>query len=258
MYKYLCLLYFYGNLLSGYAQNEITMKNLEGTWKELEIRIDETFLPTEAVPVRDSPGPHKQTYTSNKHWIFRSGTLSVVAYPCCMSEHHNIVVTSDFLRLMPKDSTRSEDVYTITLRGDTLLAEKFGGASIHYLVRDKLPAQKLNDILAGKVNPVCFHGDWEIPVGEVSVPYDAIVVSYPFKLPAELHINASNQHWYWANNRFYLEVDGVKRPFKVHSVASDEDDMWLIPEKWIKNYKNPEYPEEDAYYSVWLRRIPKE
>lgn len=261
MSKWVSLLFFLASLFHTAAQDSISLKGIEGTWKELYVKVDETGIPSEALPVRDTEGPLIKTYSSDKHWVIRSNKLSIIAWPCSRYEQHTVELSGINLRFIPTDSTSWSEVYTLSFSHDTLLAKSlFPGSSTHYFVRDQLPAAQLNELLAGKINPQCLYGDWEIPVGEVSVPYDSIVVGYPFKLPAELHIKASNLHWYWANERFYLKVDGVKRPFKVNSVSATDENMWLIPEKWINKYKDPnsEFEQSEGYYSVWLRRISEE
>ena len=245
----------------GMPQDTVSLKKIQGSWKELFVVVDETGIPSEALPVRDVEGPIINTYSSDKHWVIQSNKLSIIEWPCSMSEQHTIDLYNNMLRIVPKDSNSWEESYFLSFHHDTLVAESPDfGRETHYFLRERLPQKQLANLLTGKINPECLYGDWEIPVGEVSVPYDAIVVGYPFILPAELHIKSSNLHWYWANNRFYLEVDGVKRPFKVISVSKTDENMWLMPEKWINTYKNPdpELAEPDEYYKVWLRRTSEE
>lgn len=224
----------------------IAQNKLEGAWILTAVRHDNTLITSEVPDL----GPYRWIFP-NTHWLFKDNKLYEIDYPCCLKEISNAVEKKDLL-LKAKDG--QEELFSIDLWNDSLvLTSELPYGETDYLIRDTLQVKELAKFANGYINPVCLYGNWEIPVGEVSVEYDAINVWYPWKMKEQIHVDSKNLHHYWANNRFYLEVDGVKRPFTVESVSLQDGNMILIPGSWVKEY----IKEPDAYQvsNVWLRRI---
>lgn len=226
---------------TGFAQDTSSFKP-EGAWILTAIRHDNTLINAEL----PESGPYRWTFP-NLHWLFRDKKLYQIDYPCCLQEVSSFNETGKNLRINGKG--RSEELFSMELRNDSLvLTSHFPYGETCYLIKDSLPVRELAKFAEGWVNPVCLYGDWDIPTGEVSVEFDAILVTYPWKLPERIHVEAKNLHHYWANNRFYLEVDGVKRPFRVKHVSQQTGNMTLTPDNWGDMYAKNQHSE------VWLRR----
>ncbi len=229
-------------------------KQLSGTWLLTSMRLDNTLinsdLPTE--------GPYRWIYP-NTHWLFTNKKAYEIDYPCCLLEIYDYVVTKEGDHyLMSWSEGKLEAIYSIQLRNDSLIMEekRLLGA-VYYFVKDTIAGNELTKYTDSYINPVCLYGDWEIPIGEVSVAFDAINMWYPWKLPEKIHIDEKNLHQYWSNNRLYLEVDGVKRPFRVKKVSLQNENMTLIPESWVEEYIEKNKFDEYEYQveSVWLRKL---
>ena len=222
---------------------------LNGAWILTAIRHDNTLI---ALDIPD-PGPYRWT-SPNTHWLFKNEKSYEIDYPCCLLEASTISVKGDNLLIKAKGG--SDELFGIEFRNDSLiLTSELPYGAAYYLIKDTLPLKELDKFTSGYINPVCFYGNWDIPTGEVSVRSDAIIVWYPWKFPEKINIDANNLHHYWANNRLYLEVDGVKRPFKVKSVSHQTGNMILIPEKWVNEYIIKQNLEPYQISIVWLRRI---
>ncbi|WP_343633849.1 hypothetical protein [Fluviicola sp.] len=223
------------------AQDSSSSK-LEGAWILTAIRCDNKLISSEF----PDPGPYRWIFP-NLHWLFQEEKVYEIDYPCCLQEVSSVSEKGKELRI--KWNSGLEEGFSIDFRNDSLiLTSDLPYGERYYLIKDGLPVNELAKFIKGYINPVCLYGDWEIPTGEVSVEYDAILVSYPWKLQEQVHVEAKNLHHYWANNRFYLEVDGVKRPFRVKHVSLQTGNMMLTPDKWANVHA------ENQYSEVWLRR----
>lgn len=244
MKQVLPVLFLYFSFLS-IAQNK-----LEGAWVLTKVRLDNTLITSE-IP---EPGPYQWIFP-NMHWLFKDQKIYEVDYPCCKTQISHFVEEKEIL-LIKGINGAPDERFMIGFQRDTLLLQsELSYGSMYYLVKDTLPVEELYKFHDGYINPACLYGDWEIPVGEVSVEYDAINVWYPWKMKEQIHVEAKNLHHYWANNRFYLEVDGVKRPFTVESVSLQDRNMILIPGSWVKEYIKKQKPDPYQVSNVWLRRI---
>jgi hypothetical protein len=239
------LLYFLILLpISAFSQNS----QLSGAWILTSIRYDNTLLESDY----PEPGPYRWT-SPNTHWVFKDNKCYEINYPCCLLNEKTVSIKEGTLYLKATD--RSVEMFGFDFRNDSLiLTGQLPDQSVYYFIKDTIPLKELNKFTTGYVNPVCLYGDWEIPTGEVSVPFDAINVWYPWKLPEKIHIDEKNLHHYWANNRIYLEVDGVKRPFRVKKVSLDDENMTLIPESWVEEYIKKFNLSAYEVESVWLRK----
>jgi len=248
--KRLVGIYFILSALNLSAQDSL-IAQLQGSWILTAIRMDNTLISSEF----PQPGPYRWI-SPNTHWIFKSNGFYEIDYPCCLIRTGTFALRKEEELFMSFGTQRKiDELFTIQFRRDSLILEnRLSYGSSYYFVKDSLPVKELNRFTTGYVNPVCLYGTWEIPVGEVSVEFDAINVWYPWKLPETIHVNAKNLHHYWANNRFYLEVDGVKRPFKVEKVSINENDLILIPESWVNETINKQKLERYQVSNVWLRR----
>lgn len=221
----------------------------KGAWILSSIRLDNSLATSEY-----TDGPYRWIYP-NEHWLFRDQKIYIVDYPCCMLQVNHFVTEKETLRIKGVNG-RLDEVFQMDFRNDSLiLNNSLPYGSCYYFVKDTLQVKELLKFADGYVNPVCLYGDWEIPTGEVSVEFDAINVWYPWKLPEKVHVQAKNLHHYWANNRFYLEVDGVKRPFIVGSVSLKDNDLILIPDRWVKDEIKKKKLDPDQISTIWLRRI---
>lgn len=239
-----------------FAQDSLTTADFQGIWHLTAERIEKSDLINEDAPF--TPG-FKWLYP-DVHWIIKENKIYEIAYPCCLKNTYTFSTGKD--AIFVKQGRGEEyltDIYEVKFPKDSLVLENWVYTSYTmYFQKDTLPEKEINQIVKGAINPTCLYGDWEIPVGEVSVPYDAITVWYPYILPETIHIDAKNIHHYWANNLFYLEVDGVKKPFKVADVSLVDANLTLIPQSWVKKYREgSEYDRYDGS-NVWLRKITKE
>lgn len=221
----------------------------KGAWILSSIRVDNSLVTSEY-----TDGPYRWIYP-NEHWLFRDQKIYIVDYPCCMLQFNHFVTEKETLRIKGVDR-RLDEVFQMDFRNDSLiLNNSLPYGSCYYFVKDTLQAKELLKFADGYINPVCLYGDWEIPTGEVSVEFDAITVWYPWKMKETIHVDEKNLHHYWGNNRFYLEVDGVKRPFVVGNVSLQDNDLILIPEKWVNDYIKRQKLDRYQVSNVWLRRI---
>ncbi len=239
-----------------FAQDSLTTSDLQGTWHLTAEQIVKSPLVNEDVAYT----PGFRWFYPDVHWIIKGNKIYEIAYPCSLRNTLTFKTFGDgILVKRARGEEYYETMYSVRFPKDSMVMEENMFTShTTYFQKDTLPEKEINQIIKGTINPTCLYGDWEIPVGEVSVPYDAITVWYPYKLPETIHIDAKNIHHYWANNLFYLEVDGVKKPFKVAGVSLNDDNMTLIPQSWVKKYQ--EESEYDRYdeSTVWLRKILKE
>lgn len=239
-----------------FAQDSLTASDLQGTWHFTAERIEKSDLINEDVPFK----PGFEWIYPDVHWIIKGNKIYEIAYPCCLQKTYTFSTGKDaiFVR-QGRGVEYFTEIYEVKFPKDSLVLENWIYTSrTMYLEKDTLPEKEIQQLIKGTINPTCLYGDWEIPVGEVSVPYDAIMVWYPYKLPETIHIDAKNIRNYWSKNLFYLEVDGVKKSFKLAGVSLNDDNMTLIPQSWVKKYQ--EESEYDRYdgSNVWLRKIPKE
>lgn len=234
-----------------FAQDVISSK-LNGAWILSAIRSDNTLINSDYA----DPGPYRWT-SPNTHWLFKDKKIYEIEYPCCLLSTTNFKIAKegDLFRMSAIEG-RMDQLFSVQFQNDSLiLDESLPYGARYYFIRDTIPVKELTKFTTGYINPLCLYGDWAIPTGEVSVEFDAINVWYPWKMKEQIHVDAKNLHHYWANNRFYLEVDGVKRPFKVGSVSLQNNDLILIPESWVKEYIKKQKLDPYQISNVWLRRI---
>jgi hypothetical protein len=233
-----------------FAQDSISSK-LSGAWILSAIRIDNSLKTSEFTNENDS---YRWIYP-NTHWLFKNQKIYEIDYPCCLIEVSGFTIENKAtIRIKVEGRTQTE-AFLIDFHNDSLiLINELDYGSSYYLTKDMLPVKELAKFSDGYINPVCLYGNWEISVGEVSVEFDAINVSYPWKMKEQIHVNATNLSDYWVNNRFYLEVDGVERPFKVESVSQHNDDLILIPENWVNEYIQKQKLDPHQTLTAWLRR----
>lgn len=246
--------------LSALYGQKAAKQSFQGAWKVVYERYEFDGRSEEA-PLIDRDGvfvEERDRYDyPEEHWVFRGSKVYRIAFPCCLLSSGTLTQKDSAAKLTLSIGYTTEVLYSSSIGKDTIFFSD--PMSTYCLVRDTLNAAELDPLLKGIVNPKCLWGTWEIPTGEVAVPDDGIMISYPWKMPDSLTITPENQHWYLANNRFYLEVDGVKRPFKVKSIDSEGyGGIYLEPETWVKAYmeKYDLYPSEVEH--VWLRRVPEE
>lgn len=249
--KLLLTLFFLSFSLLFLAQDSISPK-LSGAWILSAMRMDNTLINSDY----PDPGPYRWIYP-NTHWLFKDKKIYQIDYPCCLIEVDDFVTENKTILRIKADEGRQDEVLFIDFRNDSLiLSDELQYGTTYYFLKDTIPVKELAKFTNGYINPICLYGDWEIPVGEVSVEFDAINVWYPWKMKAEIHVDVNNLHHYWAKNRFYLEVDGVKRPFKVGTVSKQNDNMTLIPEDWwVDDYIKKQKLDLYQISNVWLRRI---
>lgn len=231
---------------------EMASFKLNGAWILTAIRMDNTLISSDY----PDPGPYRWIYP-NRHWLFKDQKICEVDYPCCMAQVSHFAEEKGMLRIKGVNGG-GDEVFAITFRNDSLiLVNELEYGSSYYLIKDTTLVKELTKFSDGYINPICLHGDWEIPTGEVSVEYDALNVWYPWKMKEQIHVDVNNLHHYWANNRFYLEVDGVKRPFKVAEVSLQTGNMTLLPENWVKDYIKKNKLDTYQVSNVWLRKISR-
>ncbi|MGV3612174.1 MAG: hypothetical protein ACO1N0_14540 [Fluviicola sp.] len=221
---------------------------LNGAWILTAIRHDNSFI------VSDSPDPDPYRWTlPNTHWLFKEKKLYEINYPCCLEDVCSVTEKGNNAYI--KTEGGQEEMLNMDFRNDSLiLTSEFPYGATYYLIKDSIPVKELIKYTSNTINPLCLYGDWDIPVGEVPVPFDAITIWYPWKLPEKIHIDEKNLHHYWANNRLYLEVDGVKRPFRVKTVSLTSEDLVLTPESWVEEYIRKHKLYRYEVESVWLRK----
>jgi hypothetical protein len=236
-----------------FAQDSISPK-LNGAWILSAIRHDNTLYKRSDYL---ETGAYRLTFP-NTHWLFKDQKIYEIDYPCCLLEVSDFVIENKTaIRIKEKGQTHSQSqAFFIDFRNDSLIfTSDYEYGSTYYFLKDTIPVKELTKFSDGYINPVCLYGDWSIPIGEVSDGADAINVWYPWKMKEKIHVDANNLHHYWANNRFYLEIDGVKRPFKVENVSLRNDNMSLIPENWVNEYIKKQKLDPYQISNVWLRRI---
>lgn len=249
--KSILILLFFCSSINLIAQDSISSK-LNGSWILSAIRMDNVLLNSDS----PDPGPYRWV-TPNTHWLFKDRKVYEIDYPCCLFQMNKFKVNKEGdLCRMYEEKGRTDELYSVQFRNDSLILDEklsYSGAR-YYFIPDTIPLKELEIFTNGYLNPVCLYGDWEIPAGEVSVKDDAINVWYPWKMKEEIHVDANNLNEYWSDNRFYLEVDGVKRPFKVENVSMYDEDLILIPENWVNDYIKKQKLDSYQISNVWLRR----
>jgi hypothetical protein len=233
---------------------KLKTSDVQGTWKLLWSASNLPYL-TEEVPEIDSEegNGNRIVYAQNEFWEFRQKEVYFLNYPCCIASTGKLSTKDTTLQIRFESSYSNDLFYRLELHNDTLIASEFN--TTYYLVRDTLESESLSLLLKKKINPECFYGKWEIPVGEVSVPYDAILVWYPWKMVDTFVVNTRNINWYWKKNRFYLDVDGEKRAFKVKGFSEDLENLTLVPDSWVRYYIRRDKLDAYVVEHVWLRRI---
>jgi len=236
---------------------QLKASDLNGTWKLLWSTSNFPYVTEDAPDIdseEDSGG--RVFYSENEYWEFREKKVYRLNYPCCVASTGKLEYKDTTLQIRFDSHYSNDEFYRLELRNDTLVASEFSGT--YYLVRDPLETATLNLLLKRKINSECFFGTWEIPVGEVSVPFDAIVVWYPWQMVDTFTVNTRNINWYWKKNRFYLDVDGEKKAFKVRGFSEDLNNLTLVPESWVKYYIKRDKLDDYMVGHVWLRRTEDE
>lgn len=236
---------------------KLTANDLKGTWR-LEYTVSNSPEITEEVPPIDADGKQipRRYYKTSEYWVFQDKKVSVVDYPCCWLNSGKFSTTDSSAVVFLNGSEYNDLFLSLELKNDTLTASN--PMCSYYFVRDTLSSDTLNPLIHRRINPGCLFGTWEIPVGEVAVEYDAIMVWYPWKMVDTFTVNNRNINWYWSKNRFYLDVDGVKRPFKVKTVSNSNGNLTLRPERWVRFYIKRDNLDAYMVESVWLRKVEEE
>ncbi len=256
MKSYLLIICFFSIQIS--FSQKVKTTDLQGSWR-VEFVVSNMPETSEMPEYRDSEEEYydnRRYYETNEFWIIKDKKVSCVDYPCCSLGFGKLASTDTTTEIHFEENNMRDLYYTLQLSNDTLSASNF--MHTYYLVRDTLDSDTLYPLTRGKINTECLKGTWEIPVGEVSVPFDAIVVWYPWTMVDTFTVNNRNINWYWSKNRFYLDVDGVKRPFKVKTVSNSEESLILVPERWVKYYIKRDKLDDYQVDHVWLRRVEQD
>ena len=253
MKSYLLIICFFISLVS--FSQKVKTSDLQGSWR-VEFVVSNLPEISEISAYQDAEHEYydnRKYFESNEFWVIKDKKVSCVDYPCCSLGSGKLTSTDTSIEIHFEKSDLREMFYTLQLSNDTLSASNF--LHTYYLVRDTLDSDTLYPLIRGKINSACLMGTWEIPIGEVSVPFDAIVVWYPWKMVDTFTVNQRNINWYWSKNRFYLDVDGVKRAFKVRTVSNSEGNLILVPERWVKFYIKRDKLEDYMVDHVWLQKV---